>query len=133
MLIVPVNSTGDRTIQVLLGFHLLSIRTYWNSLVPGWFMDIGGPNGERISAGDALVPGVNILAYDPTIARIYGQFRIFCSSGANDTPTSLGNEAQLWWFEPGVLEEATKRTRQNPEFLFDTRAMYSPEADRWNS
>lgn len=133
MRIVPVNNTGDRRIQVLLGQNLLSIRTYWNGLLRGWFMDIDGPAGERISRGDALVPGVNILGYDPTLSRLYGQFRVFVTSGSNDTPTSLGNEAQLWWFEPGVLEAAQKKARVNPEFLFDVRTMYSPEVDPWSS
>ena len=76
-LILPVNSTGDRRIQVLLGSNLLSIRTYWNSTVPAWYLDIFGSNGLPIAEGLALVPVVNLLAPYPNITRVYGQFRIF--------------------------------------------------------
>lgn len=127
--ILPVNSTGDRSIQCLLGANLLTIRTYWNPTVPGWYMDITDSFGTVLAAGAALVPEVNALAYDLTLTRLYGQFRVFTTDGGeNATPESLGTVAQLWWFAPGEWEAAEVVERIQPVFPFDVREMYSPVA-----
>lgn len=126
-LILPVNSTGDRRIQCLLGNNLLFIRTYWNSTVPGWYMDLNGPNGLPIASGLALVPVVNVLAADPTLTRIYGQFRVFTlDGGENNAEDSLGRTAKLWWFAPGEWEANEIETELDTALPFDVRAMYLP-------
>lgn len=125
--IIPVNNTGDRRIQCLLGSNLLTIRTYWNPTVPGWYMDITDSFGVQLVAGAALVPEVNVLAYDLTLTRLYGQFRVFTTGGGqNATPESLGTVAQLWWFAPGEWEAVESVERINPILPFDVRAMYTP-------
>lgn len=127
MLILPVNSTGDRRIQVLLGDFLLTVRTYWNPTVPGWYMDLVGSDGIDIALGVALVPEINVVAYDPTITRVYGQFRVFTvAGGENATETSLGNTAQLWWFAPGEFESLVEQAPVNPVLPFNVRDMYAP-------
>ena len=126
-LIIPVNSTGDRRIQVLLGSNLLFIRTYWNPTVPAWYMDIVGPNGQPIALGLALVPVVNLLESQPSITRVFGQFRIFTlDGGENNTADSLGRLAKLWWFAPGEWEANEIETELSVALPFDVRAMYSP-------
>lgn len=126
-LILPVNSTGDRRIQVLLGSNLLSIRTYWNPTVPSWYMDIYGPNGLPIAEGLALVPVVNVLASQPNLTRVFGQFRIFTlDGGENNTEDSLGRTAKLWWFAPGEWEANEIESDFLTELPFDVRAMYAP-------
>lgn len=128
-LIIPVNNTGDRRIQVLLGQNLVSIRTYWNSTVPGWYMDLTDSSGESITAGLALIPVINLLESQPNLTRIYGQFRIFTKDGGeNNTETSLGDTAQLWWFEPGEWEENEIPQAVTTVLPFDVYAMYSTEA-----
>lgn len=128
-LIIPVDSTGDRRIQVLLGQNLVSIRTYWNSTVSGWYMDLFDNNGATITLGLALVPIVNVLESQPNLTRIYGQFRIFTKDGGeNNTETSLGDTAQLWWFEPGEWEENEIPQAVTTVLPFDVYAMYSTEA-----
>ena len=128
-LIIPVDSTGDRRIQVLLGQSLVSIRTYWNSTVSGWYMDLFDNNGETITLGMALAPIVNVLESQPNLTRIYGQFRIFTKDGGeNSTETSLGDTAQLWWFEPGEWEENEIPQAVTTVLPFDVYAMYSTEA-----
>lgn len=128
-LIIPVDSTGDRRIQVLLGQNLVSIRTYWNSTVPGWYMDLFDNNGATITLGLALVPIVNVLESQPNLTRIYGQFRIFMKDNSeNNTETSLGDVAQLWWFAPGEWEENEIPQAVTTVLPFDVYAMYSTEA-----
>lgn len=125
-LILPVNSTGDRRIQVLLGSNLLSIRTYWDPTVPAWYMDIYGPNGLPIREGLALVPVVNVLAPYPDLTRVFGQFRIFTlDGGENNTEDSLGRTAKLWWFAPGEWEANEIESEFMTELPFDVRDMYT--------
>lgn len=129
-LILPVNSTGDRRIQVLLGSNLLSIRTYWNPTVPSWYMDIFGPNGLPIAQGLALVPIVNLLESQPNLTRVFGQFRIFTlDNGENNTDDSLGRTAKLWWFAPGEWEANEIESEFFTELPFDVRDMYTPGPD----
>lgn len=124
-LILPVDSTGDRRIQVLLGANLVTLRTYWNPIVPGWYMDLVGADGQNIILGVAMVPEINLLAFDLTLTRLYGQFRVFTLDiSENNTPDSLGSTAQLWWFSSGEWERMESQVRQNPQFPFDVREMY---------
>lgn len=126
-LILPVNSTGDRRIQVLLGNNLLSIRTYWNPTVPSWYMDLYGPNGLPITLGLALVPVANVLESQKNLTRVFGQFRIFTlDGGENNTEDSLGRTAKLWWFAPGEWEAAEAEQELDVELPFDVRSMYQP-------
>lgn len=126
-LILPVNSTGDRRIQVLLGNNLLSIRTYWSPTVPAWYMDIFGPNGMPIAAGLCLVPIVNVLESQKNLTKAIGQFRVFTlDNGENNTEDSLGRTAKLWWFAPGEWEASEVEAEFLAELPFDVRAMYTP-------
>lgn len=125
-LILPVNSAGDRRIQLLLGNILMTVRTYWNPTVPAWYMDLFGPNGLPIAEGLALVPVINVLESQPTLTRIYGQFRVFTlDGGENSTEDSLGRTAKLWWFAPGEWEANEIETAIETALPFDVRAMYT--------
>ncbi len=126
MLIIPVNSDADRRVQVLLGDNLLTIRTYWNDLVPAWYMDISDDAGNDIAIGIALVPVINLLKFSPTLTRIYGQFRIVTKDNSeNDTETSLGDTALLYWFAPGEAEALETKATTSFVFPFDVYSMYS--------
>lgn len=128
-LILPVDSTGDRRIQVLLGQNLVTVRTYWNSTIPGWQMDLIDDSGNPITLGLALVPVVNVLDSQPNLTRIYGQFRIFTKDGSeNNTETSLGDTALLWWFAPGEWEDNEIPQAVSTALPFDVYAMYTTEA-----
>lgn len=125
--IIPVNSTGDRRIQVLLGSNLLFLRTYWNPTVPGWYMDISGSDGMPIAVGLALVPVVNVLESQPNLTRVFGQFRIFTlDGGENNSDDSLGRTARLWWFAPGEWEANEIEDALVTALPFNVRALYSP-------
>lgn len=128
-LILPVDSTGDRRIQVLLGQNLVTVRTYWNSTIPGWQMDLIDDSGNPITLGLALVPVVNVLDSQPNLTRVYGQFRIFTKDGSeNSTETSLGDTALLWWFAPGEWEDNEIPQAVSTVLPFDVYAMYTTEA-----
>jgi hypothetical protein len=75
MLIIPLNSSPDRRIQILLGFNLLSLRTYWNASSGKWYMDISGSDGVSLARGLALVPNINVLELSAELTRRLGQFR----------------------------------------------------------
>lgn len=125
-LIVPVDSTGDRRIQVLLGQNLISIRTYWNPTVPGWYMDLFDNNGNPITLGLAMVPIVNLLDSQPNLTRIYGQFRVFVTDGGeNNTETSIGDTGVLWWFAPGEWEANEIEQAITTVLPFDVTQMYT--------
>ncbi len=103
MINLPVNSHPDRAFQILLGENLLTIRTYWNGTVPAWYMDIIAQDETPIALGLALVPVINILEFSPQLTMDFGQFRVI-TTDENDTPTSLGNTAQVWWYAPNEFE-----------------------------
>ncbi len=125
MQILPVTADNDRRFQVLLGDNLLTLRTYFNSVVPGWFMDIVAQDETPFARGLALVPAINILRANAELTRTLGQFRVIVSDGGeNDTPESLGNTAQLWWFAPGEFETLDQDTVVDYTLPFDVRAMY---------
>lgn len=127
--IIPVNSTGDRELQVLLGANLLTLRTYWNSTIPAWEMDIVDDAGNSLAEGLAMVPVVNMLAYSPTLTRTLGQFRVFTlDDSENVTETSLGDTCKLWWFAPGEWEDNEIESANIFILPFDVYEMYSTVA-----
>lgn len=111
----------------MLGANLVSVRTYWNPTVTGWYMDLYGSSGLPIALGLALVPVVNVLESQPNITREYGQFRVLTlDGGENSSADSLGRAANLWWFAPGEWEANEIGSRLDVELPFDVRAMYTP-------
>lgn len=128
-LIIPVDSTGDRRIQLLLGSNLVTVRTYWNPTVPAWYMDLFDSSGATITLGLALVPFINVLESQPNLTRIYGQFRVLMlDNGENDTETSLGDTGILWWFAPGEWEENEIPPMVTTVLPFDVTTMYTTTA-----
>lgn len=126
-LIIPVNNVGDRRIQVLLGSNLLTIRTYWNPTVPGWYMDLSDSAGAVIALGLALVPSINVLSSQQNLTRLYGQFRVFPTDNSeNDREDSLGDPSVLWWFAPGEWEANEIPQNFITVLPFDVTAMYTP-------
>lgn len=93
--IIPLTSDPDRTFDVELGGNLLTLRTYYNPTVPGWYMDV-----EGVAKGLALVPFADVFEASPELQRTIGQMRLMSLDGA-DVVTDLGSLNQLWWFSPG--------------------------------
>lgn len=126
MLIIPLNSSPDRRIQILLGFNLLSLRTYWNASSGKWYMDIGGSDGVSLARGLALVPNINVLELSPELTRRLGQFRLLASGSAvRATDNNLGTDMRLWWFAPGEFEAAEIQSPGLTVLPFDVSTMYS--------
>jgi hypothetical protein len=78
-----------------LGSNVLTLRTYYNPTVPGWYLDI-----EGYAVGLALVPFVNALEASPQLSATLGQFRAVPADGS-DVINAPGETSLLWWFAPG--------------------------------
>lgn len=82
--IIPLTSDPDRTFDVELGGNLLTLRTYYNPTVPGWYMDV-----EGVAKGLALVPFADVFESSPELQRTIGQMRLIVSDGADVVAESL--------------------------------------------
>lgn len=82
--IIPLTSDPDRTFDVELGGNLLTLRTYYNPTVPGWYMDVDG-----VAKGLALVPFADVFESSPEIQRTIGQMRLIVSDGADVVAEAL--------------------------------------------
>lgn len=123
-MIVPVNSTGDRRFQVLLGDNLLSIRTYYNPLIPLWHMDIYDSNGQAFITGQPLIPVINLLEAYPDLTRQLGQFRLI-TTGDYQSETALGDTAVLWWFTDAEARSFIPELTTIGELSIDVRSLYT--------
>lgn len=124
-LILPLTAEPDRVFTVLLGDQLVSVRTYYNPTVPGWYMDLRDPDGTALALGLALVPVVNMLADNPDLTRVYGQFRTVVLDDAEFlTLEALGNTAQVYWFAPGEWEATDDGLTADLTLPFDVRDYY---------
>ena len=87
--IIPLTSDPDRTFDVELGGNLLTLRTYYNPTVPGWYMDV-----EGVAKGLALVPFADVFEASPEIRRTIGQMRLIVSDGADVVAESLPQDTE---------------------------------------
>lgn len=123
MIILPVTAAPDRKFRILLGENLLTIRTYFNSVAPGWFMDLIGADGQPLALGLALVPIVNVLEAETELTRTLGQFRVFPTDGTeNISPNTI---APVWWFAPGEFEAAELSQMADVILPFDLTLTYT--------
>ena len=84
-----------------------------------WYLDLYTNTAEPLALGAALVPAINILRNFPPLAQTFGELHVLDISGDNNAQsTSLGNTAQLIYFEPGEFETTY------PDFgTFDTKPL----------
>jgi len=92
---IPLTNTGDTRRTVTLGDNQITIRTYYNPVIPCWVMDINDANNIMDMKGQNLVGGINLLERSPKWTRLFGYFRV--TSDAL-TPESLGSTSELYWF-----------------------------------
>lgn len=121
--IVPTFNDGTVTYTVKLDTINYFIRLYFNEFASMWFLDLLDNNSSPIALGLALVPNVNILRYSRELTQTIGQLRISTTNTGNDTTTSLGDDAILFYFLPGEFETLFPNYN-NPDvraqqFIFD--------------
>lgn len=121
--ILPLSSAGARRVQVLLGENLVTVRTYYQELVPVWRMDLFDINSNPLVRGLALVPGVNLLAPHTELTRIYGEFWYITTRGEGNGAEELGDTGNVWWFAPGEAARETADASLDP-LSFDADAMF---------
>ena len=91
---IPVQPDGDRKVVVTLGENTLQFRTYFNSLINYYKLDLLTELGEPIVLGITLKSTFNLLVR-PELQKTIGSLRMTQDA----TPFgSLGQTAQLLWF-----------------------------------
>lgn len=88
--IIPLTSDPDRTFDVELGGNLLTLRTYYNPTVPGWYMDV-----EGVAKGLALVPFADVFQSSPELQRTIGQMRLIVSDGADVVAEAIQSQPDV--------------------------------------
>ena len=102
--VIPTFNTGTVAYNVSLNGTTFFIRTYFNEFASMWFLDLLDSNNDPVALGLALVPDINILRYSPSLTNTIGELRISTTETGNDTTTSLGTDALLYYFLPGEFE-----------------------------
>ena len=92
---IPLQNTGDTRRTVILGDSEITIRTYYNPVVPCWVAEFNDSNNIMDFKGQNLVSGINLLERSPKWTRLFGYFRMTADATA---PDSLGDTANLYWF-----------------------------------
>ena len=120
---IPTFNDGTVSYTVTLNTTNFFIRLYFNEFASMWFLDLLDNDSNPIALGLALVPNVNILRYSRALTQTIGQMRISTVNTGNDTTTSLGDDATLFYFLPGEFE-ALFPNYNNPDvrvqqFVFD--------------
>ena len=100
--IIPVDSTGSRKIDVVLGDNVFRMRTYYLPNIKRWLMDITDTTDNPIIMGICLNTGVGNL--------VKGKHQLFDGQGIrcisldgteNNTPESLGTSCVVVYYEKG--------------------------------
>lgn len=102
--VIPTFSTSTVSYNVSLNGATFFIRTYFNEFARMWFLDLLDSDSNPVALGLALVPDINILRYSQQLTDTIGELRISTVATGNDTPTSLGDDALLYYFTPGEFE-----------------------------
>lgn len=123
MIVIPVNSAGDRTITVPVDGNIYTFRTYYSQgQDDGWLMDIGDSDGAWLATGIRITPGA------PNILKGLGdkfngeEMTIVVLSGTERDFDGLGNGTYPVWFEVDV---------ENPYDVGDPMIHIDPEDWNW--
>ena len=121
--VIPTFNIGTVSYNVNLNGATFFIRTYFNEFAKMWFLDLRDSNNDPVALGLALVPDINILGYSQELTDTIGELRISTVSTGNDTTTSLGTDALLYYFTPGEFEKLfpnfNKELFRPQQFNFD--------------
>ncbi len=93
-ILLPVNNTGDRIFSIILGKHMIKIRTYFNRVIGYWLADFYVEMDKPILLGATLKTGNNILGIKSSLERQYGHIHMTNSAQG---VSSLGTTAQMVW------------------------------------
>lgn len=103
--IIPVDSTGSKTIDVALGQKVFRLRTYYLPNIKRWIMDIMDTKDNPIIMGICLNTGVGNLVKGKSTLFENQTIRCVSIDGSENTePDSLGNTCLLYYY--GTDEKA---------------------------
>lgn len=99
MIVIPVNSAGDRTITVPVGGRIYMFRTYYSQgQDDGWLMDIGDSNGAWMITGLRITPGAPNILKGLGDAFLGEQMTVVTLSGTERDLDGLGDGTYPAWF-----------------------------------
>lgn len=105
-IIIPVNSDGNREIEVNTGARVFRFRTYYTKgQYPSWYLDI------KDADGNPLRVGLRITAGCPNLLKGLGnkftgyQLTVAVISGKENDPNGLGVGTFLLWYNPGEVND----------------------------
>ncbi len=103
--IVPTTSDGSSIYRVRLLSETYLFNTYYNNTLSMWYLNLSDSEANPLALGAALVPNIDILRNFPPLTNTFGELRVLDLTGeGNATPTSLGDSAQLIFYEVGEFE-----------------------------
>lgn len=99
--IIPVDSTGSKTIDVSFGNKILRLRTYYLPNIKRWLMDIMDTSDNPIVMGISLNVGIGNLVRGKSTELEGITIRCVSTDGSENTePDSLGNTCLLYYYGP---------------------------------
>jgi len=107
MIIIPLNSAGARAINIDLesDIGVFTFRSYWNSTMQTWNLDIVDGGGNDVILGLPMVVGIDLLKAHPAIGDRIGQLRVISATEENNRgEETMGTSADLIHFAPGEFE-----------------------------
>ena len=107
MIIIPLNNDGARSIDVDLGNDLgvFTFRSYWNSTMETWNLDVTDDQDTDIILGLPMVVGINILKAHPDAEQRLGDLRVTSLNEQNNrTEQTMGETAFLIHYAPGEYD-----------------------------
>ena len=92
--IIPLEPLAAQSFNAQLGDNLVRFRIQWMTRFDKFRMDMYASNGQAISEGRILHPGIDLFAgiYPPGVS--YGRLMMV---GDLPTPDNLGIDNQLVW------------------------------------
>lgn len=120
MIVIPLDSSGARSIDIDLENDLgvFTFRSYWNSIMQTWNLDITDDQGGDVILGLPLVVGIDILKAHPAVSDRIGQLRVVSFTADNNrTEESLGDTAELVHFAPEEFAATYEEVITETEFL----------------
>lgn len=106
MIEIPTDTSPSKEFSTNTDIGTLRFRTYWNSFMPMWYLDIVGQDGNDLLSGIALTTGTNNLIKGTNVQELDGCAIFVVDTGdkGNTTYGGLGTSVRVFMTFPG--EEA---------------------------
>ena len=102
MIQLPIDNYPCMSFSVNTDVGVLRFRTYWDSLLSMWYLDIIGADGSPLLNGIALLTGSNNLIVGSGVPVLddCALFVVDSSGNGNRTFNGMGDAASVWMTFP---------------------------------